>query len=117
MNRTEFVALLGERLRQDTTAAWLEKLRGHVPCAPIRTLDEALDEGELAARGMLAAYPHPVFEHVRAIGTPFTLAGYAPEYRAAPALDGDRRDILDELGYAADDIAALFDAGAFGGGS
>jgi len=117
MNRTEFVALLGERLRQDTTAAWLEKLRGHVPCAPIRTLDEALDEDELAARGMLAAYPHPVFEHVRAIGTPFILAGYAPDYRAAPTLDGDRRNILDELGYAVEDIAALVEAGAFGGGS
>lgn len=115
-HRTELVALLGERLRRDTTAMWLGRLRGRVPCAPVRSLEEALDEDELAARHMLAAYAHPVFGRVRAIGAPFALDGYTPEYRAAPALDGNRGDILDELGYAADDIAALARTGAFGAG-
>ncbi len=115
-HRAELVAILGERLRRETTAMWMERLSGRVPCAPVRSLDEALDEDELRARDMLASYPHPIFARVQAIATPFTLAGYAPDYRAAPALDGDRRPILDELGYAADDIAVLGEAGAFGGG-
>jgi crotonobetainyl-CoA:carnitine CoA-transferase CaiB-like acyl-CoA transferase len=114
--RAALLAVLSERLRQDTTRAWLERLRGRVPCAPVRGLTEALDPAELAVRNLLAAYDHPTFGAVRMIGTPFALGDFQPEYRAAPALDADRLDILAELGYSAEEIAALTAAGAFGQG-
>jgi crotonobetainyl-CoA:carnitine CoA-transferase CaiB-like acyl-CoA transferase len=116
-HRAALIALLGERLRQDTTETWMDRLCGRVPCAPVRSLTSALDEGELEARAMLASYPHRSFERVRTIGTPFTLAGFQPEYRQGPALDGDRVAILGELGYNAEEIAGLAAAGAFGGSS
>jgi crotonobetainyl-CoA:carnitine CoA-transferase CaiB-like acyl-CoA transferase len=92
----------------------MQRLRGHIPCAPMRSLSGALDEDELAERQMLASYPHPAFGQVRAPGTPFTLGGFQPEYRAGPTLNGDQRAILADLGYDAAAIAGLAAAGAFG---
>jgi crotonobetainyl-CoA:carnitine CoA-transferase CaiB-like acyl-CoA transferase len=106
---------LSERLRQETTEAWIERLRGRVPCAPVRSLAEALDEDELESRDMLATYPHHAFNQVRTVSTPFTLAGYRPEYRAGPGLGGDCAAILAELDYSEGEVAALAAAGAFGG--
>lgn len=113
-NRIVLVALLSERLRQKTTETWMNRLRGCVPCAPVRSLADALDEDEVEARGMLASYSHPAFGEVRTIGTPFTLSGFQPDYRAAPVLDGDQQAILTDLGYSPDEIDRLADAGAFG---
>jgi crotonobetainyl-CoA:carnitine CoA-transferase CaiB-like acyl-CoA transferase len=44
------------------------------------------------------------------------ISGFSPEYRAGPRLDADRDAILGTLGYAADEIARLEEAGAFGPG-
>jgi crotonobetainyl-CoA:carnitine CoA-transferase CaiB-like acyl-CoA transferase len=92
----------------------MQRLRGRVPCAPVRSLSDALEEDELTERRMLASYPHPAFGRVRAIGTPFTLDGFQPEYRAGPRLNGDQRAILADLGYDAAAIADLAAEGAFG---
>jgi crotonobetainyl-CoA:carnitine CoA-transferase CaiB-like acyl-CoA transferase len=57
---------------------------------------------------------HAAFGRVRTIGTPFSLGGFQPEYRAGPRLNGDQRAILADLGYDAAAIADLAAAGAFG---
>lgn len=113
-HRDALVEILGARFRQRTTGEWLAKLQGRVPCAPVRSLADALDRQELEERGMLATYAHPTFGRVGAIGTPFLLSDFQPEYRAGPALDGDRQDVLEEFGFSVDERAALAAAGAFG---
>jgi crotonobetainyl-CoA:carnitine CoA-transferase CaiB-like acyl-CoA transferase len=47
---------------------------------------------------------------------PLKISGFSPEYRAGPSFDADRHAILGSLGYAADEIARLEEAGAFGSG-
>jgi crotonobetainyl-CoA:carnitine CoA-transferase CaiB-like acyl-CoA transferase len=113
-HRDELLSLLSRRFRECKTAHWIERLRGRVPCAPVRSMEAALDEGELEARSMLVSYPHEAFGEVQSVGTPITLAGFQPTYRAAPALGGDQQSILEELGYSAEEVAALTAAGAFG---
>jgi crotonobetainyl-CoA:carnitine CoA-transferase CaiB-like acyl-CoA transferase len=113
-HREALLTLLGERFRQGSTEFWIERLQGSIPCAPVRSLPRALDTTELASRNMLASYPHPIFGEVRAVGTPFSLGGFQPQYRAAPILDGDRPAILEELGYSTEEIADLTAQGAFG---
>lgn len=110
----ELLTLLGERFQEDSTDAWLRRLGGRVPCAPVRTLAGALGREELRARGMLAAYTHPTFGTVEEIGVPLKLGGFSPEYQMAPMLGQDNADILDDLGYGTDEIAALEASGAFG---
>jgi crotonobetainyl-CoA:carnitine CoA-transferase CaiB-like acyl-CoA transferase len=91
-------------------------LRGHIPIAPVRSIEEALDSTELTERGMLAAYPHPSLGEVRSVGLPIALSDFEPTYRPGPGLGADGDAILADLGYAEEEIAALRTAGAFGAG-
>jgi crotonobetainyl-CoA:carnitine CoA-transferase CaiB-like acyl-CoA transferase len=113
-NRLALLEILGETFHQHTTSFWIERLRGRVPCAPVRSLADALDREELERRNMLASYDHQTFGKVQMTGTPFTLDGFQPEYRPAPALNGDQPRILEELGYGEDERRALTTEGAFG---
>jgi crotonobetainyl-CoA:carnitine CoA-transferase CaiB-like acyl-CoA transferase len=113
-HREEFSAPPGARFLEHTTTDWLARLQGRVPCAPVRSLAEALNREELAERDMLAAYDHPVFGQVAMTGTPFTLSGFHPTYTRAPAYNADQEAILDQLGYSAAERADLAAAGAFG---
>ena len=115
-NREELLAILRQRLRQQPTAYWVGLLRGHVPVAPVRMMEAALDREELEQRAMLAAYRHPALGEVTTVGLPIKMGGFTPEYRSGPVLDGDRDAILKEAGYAPAEIEALRDRGAFGHG-
>jgi crotonobetainyl-CoA:carnitine CoA-transferase CaiB-like acyl-CoA transferase len=63
---------------------------------------------------MLASYEHPRLGSVRGVGLPLRVSGFAPSYRASPALGADAADLLAELGFDESAIARLTDAGAFG---
>ena len=115
-NRDELLKTLQERFREQRTAHWVGLLRGHVPVAPVRTMEAALDRAELEQRAMLAAYRHPALGEVTTVGLPIKVSGFTPAYRPGPALDGDRDAILTEAGYGAAEIDALRDRGAFGHG-
>jgi crotonobetainyl-CoA:carnitine CoA-transferase CaiB-like acyl-CoA transferase len=115
-NRQALTELLEERFRARPTAEWLALLSGKVPIAPVRPLTDVLNRDELAARHMLASYPHPVFGQVESVGLPLTISGFSPEYRPGPSLDADRASILQSLGYSGEEIARLEGAGAFGSG-
>jgi crotonobetainyl-CoA:carnitine CoA-transferase CaiB-like acyl-CoA transferase len=116
-NRDALLATLSARFAERSTADWLERLRGIVPVAPVRSLEQALDVEELRRRSMLAEYDHPGFGVVRSIGLPLTMSRFEPTYTAGPALGGDGGAILRELGYTNDDIAGLAHDGAFGSGA
>jgi len=113
-NRDELLKTLRERFREQPTAHWVGLLRGHVPVAPVRTMEAALDPVELEQRAMLATYQHSALGEVTTVGLPIKMGGFAPTYRPGPALDGDRDAILAEAGYASGEIEALRERGAFG---
>jgi crotonobetainyl-CoA:carnitine CoA-transferase CaiB-like acyl-CoA transferase len=113
-HRSELLAILSARFAERSTADWLERLRGRVPIAPVRTLEEALDVDELRDRSMLAEYEHPAFGAVRSVGLPLTMGGFEPTYTPGPALGADGDAILAELGYDAAAIERLRADGAFG---
>lgn len=113
-HREETLTVLTARFAERTTAEWLGRLRGVVPVAPVRSMEEALAVDELIGRGMLAAYPHPAFGEVRSVGLPLSMGGFTPEYRAAPRLGADAAEILAGLGYDSDASHRLAAAGAFG---
>lgn len=113
-HRGELLAILSSRFAERSTAAWLERLRGRVPIAPVRSLEQVLDVDELRGRSMLAEYDHPSFGLVRSVGLPLTLGGFEPVYRAGPSLGGDGDPILRELGFDEAAVMELRAAGAFG---
>ncbi len=113
-HREALIETLSARLRKRTTYEWLERLRGGVPCAPVRDMEQALEVERLRERGMLASYDHPQLGAVRGVGLPLKASGFAPEYRSAPGLGADAAELLAEIRYNADEVASLTQRGAFG---
>ena len=113
-HRESLTALLSARLRQRTTDECLDRLRGKVPCAPVRDLEDALDVERLQERGMLAAYEHPELGAVRSVGLPLKVSNFAPRYRAGPALGAATVDLLADIGFDEQELARLAAEGAFG---
>ena len=113
-HREELVERLSARFAELGPQEWLARLRGRVPIAPVRSLEEALEPGELTARGILAGYDHPALGAVRSIGLPLFLSGFEAAYRPGPGLGADGDAILGERGYTLAEVEALRRAGAFG---
>lgn len=113
-HREALIETLSARLRKRTTDEWLERLRGGVPCAPVRAIEQALEVERLRERGMLASYDHPQLGAVRGVGLPLKASGFAPEYRSAPRLGADAAELLAEIGYDGAAVASLTQRGAFG---
>lgn len=77
--RDEVLDVVTAALASDTAAGWEARLRPlGIPAAAVRSLPEALEEN-----------PETVVTagDMRLVGSPIRVAGYSPEYRAAPVLD------------------------------
>jgi len=86
----------------------------HVPCAPVRTTSEVVNDPHLAARGVWTEIDHPRRGRTRVPNSPIRLHGSAarPIERMAPLLGQDTDRVLAELlGLGADELAALHAAG------
>jgi formyl-CoA transferase len=86
----------------------------HVPCAPVRTTREVIDDPHLRARGVWVDVEHPRRGKTRVPISPIRLHGSAPAAveRPAPLLGQDTDRVLAELlGLSADELAALHSAG------
>ena len=71
-------ALLGElsrRVGSWTRSKLIGRLRAHtVPCGHVRSVDEALNEPQLAARDMVVDIPHRELGRIRTLGNPIKLS-------------------------------------------
>jgi formyl-CoA transferase len=78
----------------------------------VRTLAEALGDPQTAHNRMLLSFDHPSGEKVQTVGTPVHLGDADTTVRLPPPRLGEHSaEILAELGYSPDDVAALFDGG------
>jgi crotonobetainyl-CoA:carnitine CoA-transferase CaiB-like acyl-CoA transferase len=108
-NTAELVALIEGRLALRTVAEWLELLgAAGVPSAPVNSVAEALADPQVAARGGIVEYDHPVLGEVRQLASPLRAAGAVPPVRRAPGRGEDTVDVLRELcGYDDRQLAEL----------
>ncbi len=104
-NKTAMIAELEKTLTGQTTAYWIDKLGGKVPCAPVHDIPQALENDFVHENGMVAAAPHPQQPEMRVLANPLRLNGARLDSRAAPGLGADTDAILSEIGYDATDIA------------
>lgn len=108
--------ILDDALGAKTTAEWMVDFGGSVPASPILDIAEAMDNPFVAERGGIHDFAPPpgLDEAFRMVAHPIRNAGSAPPKRPAPALGGDTDALLSDLGYGADQIASLRQAGAVG---
>ncbi|MGH8660611.1 MAG: CaiB/BaiF CoA transferase family protein [Burkholderiales bacterium] len=109
-NRETLDALIAQALTGEPSAAWIGKLRAAgVPCGPINTVAEALNDPHTLARGMVRTVKHPTAGDLRMVGIPFRFSGTPEAIRRAPPLLGQHtEEVLGaELGLSAERIAQL----------
>jgi crotonobetainyl-CoA:carnitine CoA-transferase CaiB-like acyl-CoA transferase len=83
---------------------------------PILDLDEALDSELVRARGMVVELEQPELGTVRQLGHPVKLSRTpADPTRPAPAFGEHTDEVLAEVGYSPEEIAAMKDEGAAAG--
>ncbi|MBM3357523.1 MAG: CoA transferase [Betaproteobacteria bacterium] len=109
-NRETIDALIASALEADRTASWIGKLRAAgVPCGPINSVEQALNDPHTLARDMVRTVQHPAVGELKMVGIPFRLNGTPATIRRAPPLLGEHTDevLRGELGYSAERIAQL----------
>ena len=83
-----------------------------VPCACVNNFKEVFDDPQIIARGVVKDVQHPRLGAMRAVRNPILLDHDGPAIdRHAPMLGEHSEEILRQLGYPADAIAAFFASG------
>ncbi len=109
-NRSVLVPLLEDIVRARPAAFWTEKLEAAgVPCGPINSIAQALDDPQIRHRGLRIELPHPLAGTVPLVGNPIQMSASSAEYRRPPPLLGEHTDeVLREVaGLDAAAISAL----------
>lgn len=96
-----------------TTAEWVRALeRTPIPFMPVRTLDELFDDPHLAAVGFWQEMSHPSEGRLRTTAPPMEFSKTPASVRRPPPRLGEHtREVLEEAGFTAAEIAALQAAG------
>jgi crotonobetainyl-CoA:carnitine CoA-transferase CaiB-like acyl-CoA transferase len=113
-NKAEIDGKLSERLRANTMAYWLERLRAaRIPCAPVNSVGQALADEHVHARNMVVDVPHRMGGSSRQVGNPIKLSDTHEDVFTAPPLLGEHTDevLAGLLGLDGPELGRLRSAG------
>lgn len=107
--RAELIPKIQAILETQPAEYWIEKMRAQeIPCGPINTTAEALNDAQTRARGMIVEIEHPLLGVAKSVGNPIHLSATSVSYRRHPPLLGEHTDeILHELGKSKAEIQHL----------
>jgi formyl-CoA transferase len=86
----------------------MELLNAHdIPCGPILSMEELLNEPSLRATGTVVEVDHPTRGKYFTVGNPIKLSDSPTDVTRSPLLGEHTDQVLAELGYAAADLESL----------
>lgn len=92
-HRVELFEELAKTLRTRDSATWLEALNAAgVPATPIQTIDQVVDDEQVAAIGALPTVDHPRIDEYRVVNLPIQIDGEYARVRRVPPLLGEHND-------------------------
>lgn len=99
-HRAELVNKISSILLTKPASNWVEQLRAaEIPCGPINSAADALNDAQTRARGMIVEIEHPLLGVAKSVGNPIHLSETPITYRKHPPLLGEHsEEILRELG-------------------
>jgi crotonobetainyl-CoA:carnitine CoA-transferase CaiB-like acyl-CoA transferase len=112
-NFDAFYDLIEKFAAERTTAEWEATCaRLSIPFAPVLDLDDVTEDPYVTEVGLLETAEHPTEGTYRVIGSPVQFSATpASVRRHAPRLGQDNDEVLGELGYSADELRELAEAG------
>jgi crotonobetainyl-CoA:carnitine CoA-transferase CaiB-like acyl-CoA transferase len=113
-NRDELAAALREYFRTRSTEEWSARLdAAGVPAGPVLSIAEMQAHPQTLARQMVVDVQHPIAGPVKSLGSPVKFHRTpAQAYRPAPLFGEHTREVLAEVGFGEDEIAAIVGCGA-----
>ena len=113
----EIYSELGELLATRTTAEWLDLFdAADIPAMPLHDLDSLLADRHLEATGFFSFAEHPSEGRVREMAVPSAWSRTQPRrMRHAPRQGEHSVEVLKEIGYSDERIAALAGSGVIAG--
>ncbi|MBT3046134.1 MAG: formyl-CoA transferase [Candidatus Thiodiazotropha sp.] len=83
-----------------------------IPCSPVMSMKELADDESLRDSGSIVEVPHKVRGSYLTVGSPIKFSDMRPEITGSPLLGEHTDEVLAELGYSKDQIAAMHEAKA-----
>ncbi len=106
-NRDLLTQMLDEVFLTATTSAWMEKLGGKVPVAPVNDVGSALDNPFVKEQAMLMDVPNSVRGTIGVLSCPIRCPGETVLANPAPGLGEHTDEILHQLNYSKEKIEKL----------
>lgn len=115
-NKAELISLLEPVLRSKSREFWMARLReASIPAGEIKSVADALQDPQLASRGLIRRAEHPRLGVIRTLASPVRVGTEFEAPTRSPGLGEQTEPVLRNLlGYSSADIATAKTAGAFG---
>jgi crotonobetainyl-CoA:carnitine CoA-transferase CaiB-like acyl-CoA transferase len=106
--RNHVLEILSTLFAAHNTAHWNVVLtKAGVPCAPVNTLNQALNDPQVKYRNLVVSAHHPQYGDYRCTRGPLPHMASSLPLRGAPLPGEHTSDVLNEIGYTTAQIAAL----------
>jgi crotonobetainyl-CoA:carnitine CoA-transferase CaiB-like acyl-CoA transferase len=116
-NVDELEAEIEATLAEKTTEEWIETIavEGGVPAGPVHSVEEALHNPQIDARGTITEIEHPELGEVPVIEHPLRFEGAESGFELPPPLLGEHnREVFRDRGYSEAQLDEMEQAGVFG---
>jgi len=94
-NHDQLTKIIKDTLIRRPGDEWLQRLEAQgVPCAPVNTLAQALEDPQVKERKMTISIPHPRAGEVRLAGNPIKAIGMEERFQCPPELGEHTHEVL-----------------------